>query len=289
MKEIAILGVDLGGTNVRVGKVINNEIKRYFERGISAMSPADVVFREICEAIDTVYDSDIAGIGIGVPSVVDRDKGIVYSVENIPSWKEIPIKEKLEHQYTVPVYVNNDANCFALGEYYFGKGRNYSNIVGLIIGTGLGAGIITNGKLYCGKNCGAGEIGAIPYKDHTIEYYSSGQYFAREYGIDGEQLFTLVQTNEQLAKTVFARFGSELAFAVMVVMYAYDPEIIILGGSVSKAYPFFQKAMWERLQLFTYKHILDRLIIECSEHKDIAVLGAAALFYDAQKSNVITV
>src|SRR5690606_24955530 len=112
-----------------------------------------------------------------VPSVVDVDKGIVYDVQNIPSWKEVPLKAIMEERYGVPVQVNNDANCFALGEKYFGQGRDSKAFIGLTLGTGLGAGIILNDKLYAGPNCGAGEFGMVPYLDYHYEYYASGQFF----------------------------------------------------------------------------------------------------------------
>ena len=119
----------------------------------------------------------IKAIGIGVPSVVDTHTGIVYDVQNIPSWKEVAIAQKMQELYKLPVLVNNDANCFALGEYHFGKGKGTKSMVGVTIGTGIGAGIIINGKLYCGPNCGAGEFGMIGYLDKVVEYYASGQFF----------------------------------------------------------------------------------------------------------------
>jgi glucokinase len=83
---------------------------------------------------------------------VDVEKGIVYSVINIPSWHEVPLKQILEDRFGLPVFVNNDANCFAMGELYYGSGRGYRHLVGLIVGTGLGAGIVVNGRLYSGAN-----------------------------------------------------------------------------------------------------------------------------------------
>src|SRR5262249_7677354 len=149
----------------------------------------EVVLQEIIGGIQAVFDTEVAAIGIGVPSVVDVEKGIVYAVQNIPSWKEVHLKERIEKQFHVPVHVNNDANCFALGECHFGKGRNFRDIVGMVLGTGLGAGIIIDRRLYNGTNCGAGEIGTIPYKGEMIESYASGQFFTRMLGTRGEIVF----------------------------------------------------------------------------------------------------
>ena len=88
-----------------------------------------------------------------------KKEGIVIDVLNIPSWKEVPLKKILEDRFQKPVWLNNDSNCFALGEYHFGKGQGYSNMLGVTIGTGLGTGIILNGKLCSGANGGAGEFG----------------------------------------------------------------------------------------------------------------------------------
>lgn len=281
MSGKTVIGIDMGGTNVRVGKVRGNELIDHFGRPISGRASEDVVLGEIKDAIDRVFDTNVAGIGIGVPSVVDVDKGIVYSVANIPSWKEVYLKDKLEKVYGVPVYVNNDANCFALGESYFGKARDYRNVVGLILGTGLGAGVIINNRLYSGSNCGAGEFGHIPYKDGEFEYYCSGQRFPREYGVSGEEFYERALKGDKEALAIFEAFGRDVGNAVQAILYAVDPEIIVFGGSVSKTYPFFEKGMKETLKSFKYQHALERLVLARSEMKEIPILGAAALYFDA--------
>jgi glucokinase len=279
----SVIGVDLGGTNVRAGKVVGQEITGHRARAITGRGSQEVVLQEIRETIAAVFDRGVAGIGIGVPSLVDVDKGIVYTVENIPSWQEVPLKDILERSFHVPVYVNNDANCFALGELYFGAGRGFRDLVGLVLGTGLGAGIVINGKLYCGRNCGAGEIGTIPFREHTVEYYCSGQFFQNQYGIDGGTLYEQASQGDAAALEKFAVFGDNLGQAVMIALYAYDPEIIILGSSASKAWPFFEDALRQRLKDFAWQHALARVIIQPSQTAEIAVLGAAALYLDARK------
>jgi glucokinase len=283
MSKQAVIGVDLGGTNVRAGKVIGREMTGHRARPITSQGTQDLVLQEIRETISVVFDKQVSAIGIGVPSLVDVDKGIVYTVENIPSWKEVPLKDILEQSFQVPVYVNNDANCFALGELYFGAGRGFQHLVGMILGTGLGAGIIISGKLYCGRNCGAGEIGTISHREHTVEYYCSGQFFQHHYGVDGGTLYEQARQADAQALEKFAVFGDNLGQAVMIALYAYDPEIIVLGGSVSKAWSFFEASLRHRLTDFTWQHALDRLIIQPSETAEIAILGAAALCYDAKK------
>lgn len=283
MNKQTVIGVDLGGTNVRAGKIVDQKMVAHRARAITAHGTEDLVLQEIRETISAVFDSQVSAIGIGVPSLVDVDKGIVYTVENIPSWKKVPLKKILEQFFGIPVHVNNDANCFALGEFYFGAGQGLQHLVGMILGTGLGAGIIINGKLYCGRNCGAGEIGKILYKEHTVEYYCSGQFFQHQYGMDGGMLYERAQQGDTQALEIFNNFGDNLAQAVMIALYAYDPEIIVLGGSVSKAWPFFEKALRRKLESFTYQHALARVVIQPARTPKISVLGAAALCYDAKK------
>ena len=214
---------------------------------------------------------------------MDVDEGIVYSVGNIPSWQKVPLKKNLEQSFGIPVHVNNDANCFALGEFHFGAGRGCRHLVGMVLGTGLGAGIIINGKLYCGGNCGAGEIGKIPFREHTVEYYASGGFFRQLYGMDGRTLCGQARQGDAQALGIFETFGDNLAQAVTIALHAYDPEIIVLGGSVSKAWPYFQKALRRKLESFVYPHALDRVVIQPARTPKISVLGAAALCYAAEK------
>jgi glucokinase len=283
MNKQTFVGVDLGGTNVRAGRIAGNTIAAYQARAISAGSSQDLVLQEIGATIAAVIDRRVKAIGIGVPSLVDVAKGIVYTVGNIPSWQTVPLKKKLEQSFGIPVHVNNDANCFALGEFYFGAGRGQQNLVGMVLGTGLGAGIIINKKLYCGPNCGAGEIGKIGFREHTVEYYCSGEFFRQQYGMDGAALYKQARQGDAHALEIFNVFGDNLAQAVMIALYAYDPEIIVLGGSISKAWPYFRKALQLRLASFTYQHVLARVIIKPARTPKISVLGAAALCYDAAK------
>lgn len=277
---MGILGIDLGGTNVRVGLIKDNLLVRVESLPITKTDSAIDVVNDIAKLIERFSGDAIKGIGIGVPSVVDVENGVVYDVQNIPSWKEVHLKELLEDRFKLPVYVNNDANCFAAGEKYFGKGKNYKNIVGLIIGTGMGAGIIIHDKLYAGKNCGAGEFGTIPYKDKTYEYFCSGQFFTDEFNTTGEELFLRAGTGDKEAIQIFTMYGANLGEAVKLIMYALDPEIIILGGSVSKSFAWFKESMFESISHFSYAKSISNIKIEVSEIENVAILGAAALYHN---------
>jgi glucokinase len=277
-----IIGVDLGGTNARAGLVRNQQLGEVSSVQINPHGSQEEVLDHLCGLIDQTKPQDVDGVGIGVPSVVDLEKGIVYDVQNIPSWQEVPLKSILEEKYSIPVLVNNDANCFALGEKHFGKGVGYQSVIGLIVGTGFAGGIILDGKLYPGMNCGAGEFGMIPYLESIYEHYCAGQFFTRHVGQTGAEVFQRAVEGDREAVEIFAEFGHHVGRGIKMILYAYDPEIIILGGSVRKAFRFFNEAMWESIGSFAFSTSVKSLKIEVSELEHVAILGAAALHYDAE-------
>jgi len=276
-----IIGVDLGGTKVTVGKVADGVVDRLERRDVPAQEDAEVVLSEIMDAIDGVFDSSVTGIGCGVPSVVDVDKGIVFDVENIPSWKEVQLKAALETRFGVPASVNNDANAFVVGEHVYGKARGFRDVVGMTLGTGLGTGVVLNGRLYSGTNCGAGEIGMMVHKGLTLEDYCSGQFFQRECGVAGQEVYRRARAGEAEYLEAFERYGSELSEAVMIALYAYDPQAVIFGGSISAAFDLFETGLRRGLERFAYPHVVERLVMAPSTLENAAVLGAAALYVDA--------
>ena len=280
MEKKNILGIDLGATNVRGGLVNKNSISAIVSSRIHSHGSAEEVLGDVTGTIDKLMNDSVAAIGIGVPSVVDIEQGIVYDVQYIPSWKEVPLKKILEEKYAVPVFVNNDANCFALGEYYFGKGRGSDSMIGLTLGTGIGADIIINRRLYAGSNCGAGEFGMVDYLDHCYEYYGSGQFFQNVYHADGEIVFQKAKAGDPQALQWYAEMGTHLGNTIKTIMYTYDPSLIIFGGSVRFAWPYFKETMWERIHTFAFTKSIGRLRIELSELDNSGILGAAALYYD---------
>jgi glucokinase len=278
---VSIIGVDLGGTNVRAGLVEDGKLIRVVTAAIRGEGTEAEVLEDVCGVINPLVGKGLEGLGVGVPSIVDLKEGIVYDVQNIRSWKTVPLKAILERKYGLPCYINNDANCFAAAEKYFGKGKTYDNIVGLIMGTGLGAGIIANGRLFSGANCGAGEFGMIAYLEHNYEYYACGQFFRHVHNASGKEVAERAGQGDPEALTMFTEFGNHLGQAIKAILYAADPEIVILGGSVSRSYGFFKDAMWRAVQDFAYGITVRKIKIEVSEIENIAILGAAALYLDA--------
>lgn len=282
MDQIKIIGIDLGATNIRGAIVQDEEISAITSRRIHTKGTEEQVLEDVYSLIDALIGKDVKAIGIGVPSVVDVKLGIVYDVVHIPSWKEVHLKELLENRYRIPVFVNNDANCFALGEHHFGKGKGIDNMIGLTIGTGVGAGIIVNNQLYAGANCGAGEFGMVDYLDRDYEYYCSGSFFKNVYGLNGEDVFKDAQKGDAHALKLYREMGTHLGNAIKMIMYTCDPELIILGGAVHLAYEYFQQSMWQRIKTFAFTKSIDKLKIETSALENSGIFGAAALYYDAQ-------
>ena len=277
------LGIDLGGTNIRGGLVNENDLQGITSRRINAMGSVEEVLQELFSFTDGIINKSVKSIGIGVPGLVDVEQGIVFDVINIPSWKEVPLQKRMQERYDLPVIINNDANCFALGEFYFGKGKGCNSMVGITIGTGLGSGLILNKKLYSGKNGGAGEFGMADYMDQYYEYYASGQYFANVYKTDGEAVYKKAKEGNDQAIKMYEEMGTHLGNAIKTIMYALDVELIILGGSVRHAFPFFSKTMWQQLKTFAFQKSIAGLKIEVSGLDNSGILGAAALYDDLYK------
>jgi glucokinase len=273
------IGVDLGGTNVRASLVDDSgKLYHYRKERFRNDASLDDTLLQLITFIRPLLTPAVRGIGIGVPSVVDPVKGIVYNVTNIPSWTVVPLAERLRAEFSIPVAVNNDVNCFSLGEYHYGVLAGYNHVVGMSCGTGLGSGIITNGKLITGARCGAGEIGLMNYLDRNIEYYASGNFFRVYYNITAEAANKRASGGDEEMIEGWATFGRHLAEAIKTVMYAYDPEAISIGGSLSKAFQHFEKPMRNALLTgFEFPESIRQVRIFQSTDENISVIGAASL------------
>jgi len=272
-----LIGVDLGGTKVAVGRIRDGELLQLVKRSVPAHEDKDTVLTVVMDAIAEAATPEVTAIGCGVPSVVDVTEGIVREVGNIPSWKAVPLRAGLEERFGIPAAIDNDANAFALGELVFGAGRGRRHLVGITLGTGLGAGVVMDGRLLHGANCGVGELGKTARKGLRLEDWCAGPYFQREWGADADELHRHAREGDEEAFRAFDAYGEELSAAIMRALYVYDPEMIVLGGSISTAFDLFEPRMREGLESFAYPHIIDRLVIEPSRLENVAVLGAAAL------------
>ena len=277
MVEDEYIGIDIGGTTINLGVIQNNRVTKTDAVLVRKDATKGETLQSLYQLIRENLTNRVVGIGVGVPAVVDPVSGIVYDVQNINDWDEVALKMLLELEFSLPVYINNDANCFALGEFMYGENNQSKQFVGLSLGTGLGMGIIIDNMLYNGVLCGAGEIGMLAYKDSIVEHYTGSFFFTKYYNVSAKDLAALAEKGDEKALKAFYDYGIHLAEAIKSILYMLAPDKIVLGGSISQAYPLFKESMLEGLKSFAYQKQIENLIIDVSKTKGSALLGAASL------------
>ena len=273
------LGIDLGGTNLCLGLVDNGKVISMtsvpsFERSFTL----EQTLEYLADQVSAVFTESVEKVGIGVPSVVDVNKGIVYDAANIPSWKEVHLKEFLEDRFGVPVNINNDANCYAMGAYgLYPEDARPETLVTVTLGTGMGIGVVDHGRLICGVNCGAGELGYLDYNGGCLEEFCSKQFFAK-YNVDSYELGKATEAGDENAKAIFEEFGTHLGYAVTLLMYAYDPSHIVFGGGIANAMHLFREPMMKAVRArFPFSANVDRLQIDVQTSGETPIIGASLL------------
>ena len=278
MQQTSLVVIDLGGTKINFGLYraghIEHNIVKPFDATLSVKD--SILFIKQC--IDEIKASDTRGIAIGVPSIVDVKQGIVFDAANIKSWEKVYLKDELEALLKLPVYINNDVNCFVQGEHLLKQSEGFQDMVGLCLGTGLGSGIVLQNNVYSGVNGCAGEVGNFSYLDSCLDDYCSGQFFKNNYFESGEILAKKAHAGDKEALAAFEQFGQHLSVAISHLMLILDPQIIVIGGSVAKSFDLFIDSLWKNLAEFPYKSVIDNLKIEQSTQKNSALLGAAHLY-----------
>ncbi len=277
LNHLKTLGIDIGGTNIDLGLVAAGQLleKKSFE--VDNFKDRQELLDQLITTIGSFDLKGVRGIGLGVPGIIDPDKGFIHDLQNLPMWYKLPLAEILNKEFSLPVKLNNDAGCYALGHAHYGQGRLYKNFVALTLGTGLGLGIIINGTLYSGMMAGAGEIGMLPYEAGIVEDYAASAFFVRHYGQSAKALYDQARQNSEMAVEAFNHYGLHLGNAIKIVMSMYAPEAIIIGGSIAKAYPFFWQSMKKAISNFEYTQQLDNTVVVAAQHQDMGVMGAAAL------------
>jgi len=279
-----VIGVDLGGTNINAA-LLNSEgkiIKKY-ETPTKASKGSKIIVNNIISAINKVKQEKISGIGIGSPGPLDYKKGIIKNAVNLP-FKNLPLKKIIQDKFKTKTYLDNDANCFGLAEAVFGQGKEHENVVGITLGTGLGGSLIINKKIYRGRS-NAAELGHLTInhkgpisrcKNHgCIETHVSARGIKRLHGYSNPiHIEKLALKGDKEAIETYKKMGYYLGISLTNIAYAFDPNIIIIGGKISNAWNLFYKTM--------NKTIKERYFgkppkIAKSRLKDPGILGAAAL------------
>ena len=261
------IGVDIGGTSIK-GAFINEkgEIFNRFSMKTFKEEPVEDCIDKLCDIINEEVKKSghkVAGIGIGIPGMLDMDNGIVYYSPNLPTWSDFHIKEFMEKRTGIEVVINNDANVAALGEAKLGSGSNYKNSIMITLGTGVGGGIVIDGKLYDGNKHQGGELGhmSIDFNGREcgcgrrgcVEAYASATALIKDTkeamrenpdsllfevekeldGIDARNAFIAEARGDKAAKEVIDNYVKYLSEGLLNYCNIFRPEVIILSGGVA--------------------------------------------------------
>jgi len=243
-----ILCFDVGGTFIKCG-IVNSEgniiADSKFPTPLSncRRSIPDAILKQINRIIGNF---DIDSIGISTAGQVDSEKGIItYANENLPDFTGCRLADNIKKSTGLNTFVENDANCAAIGEMRFGAGKDVNSFICITLGTGVGGSIILNGKLYKGVHNSAGEIGYLKAGNSCLDKSASTAALLNNYktltdqDIDGLKLFELIKNKNKIALLVYNEFLNNLVDGILNSVYVIDPELIIIGGGVSAQGSFF--------------------------------------------------
>jgi len=257
MKGRAAIGIDLGGTKILTGAIDfdGNLIGTPVKVPTIGKDPADAIVGRLFESVERfVGDSgmsinDFEGIGIGSTGPLDLETGYILECPQLPNMNFFPVRDTIQDYFGIPAYLNNDANCLIYGESLFGAGADKRNIIGFTLGTGLGCALVIDKKLINGATGTAGEIWISPYKSGNIEDIVSGDGIAKIYKeLSGQEsssadIYHLASEGDPMALQTWREYGEHLAVPISWSINIIDPDIVILGGSITAAYPYFKGSL----------------------------------------------
>ncbi len=275
------IGLDIGGHFIKAGLIDKGSVKRFTE--FPAGTGREGFLASINLAIEDVLEPGLEGIGVGCPGPADYKKGIILDTPNIP----IPgfnLRQYLQKKFNLPLAFTNDAIAFSVGEALYGAGRGKNLILGITLGTGLGGGIILNGKPMVGKG-NAGHFSSLilcnqPSKDHYFKYFSF-EVLCSERGLlarapkfnSAKAVAEAAITGNRQARAAFDEYGHDLGLGIGSLIAAFDPDVVVVGGGISRAWPLFEKTMNQAVAEVT--HISAKVVKQQNPHS--AVLGAAEI------------
>jgi len=262
MDNKIIIGVDLGGTKIMTGAIDREGSVLGFPVKIptGGNDNAAAIVKRITGSVEEILGNlnrpinDVAGIGIGSTGPLDIAEGTILECPQLPNMHFFPLRKTIQEYFGIPVSVNNDANCLIYAESIFGAAADKRNVVGFTLGTGIGCAVILDRKIFNGSTGTAAEIWPSPYRSGIIEDYVSGAGVSGIYkSISGRdktsyEVYNLALEGESHALQTWIEFGAHLAVPVAWAINLIDPEVIILGGSISEAFPLFKNSMEENLR-----------------------------------------
>jgi glucokinase len=303
------IGIDFGGTSIKSGLVRNGEIvHRGNPMDTQELGKPDAIIDALVNLVGHFgeLDPQLAGIGIGLPGLVDSVNGVVHELTNVQGWEEIPLRQILRDRTGLPVTVENDAKAMAYGEWKYGAAKNGVNVICMTLGTGVGGALILDGRLYRGTNHSAGEIGHMsidyrgrpgPYGNYGCleEYIGNSQIAARaveRYRAAGRELKPEQCTPLDLEKAadggdavalqLWDDLGDELGAALASVVWVVNPDIIVIGGGVAKAGDLLFVPVIRSVRARTFELInRDLRIVPAALGNDAGIIGNAALVLES--------
>ncbi len=313
MKKV-VIGVDVGGTNLRAALINESgKIMSRKSRPSEAKKGIDFVTENLINLInETKKEKKIYGIGIGIPGIIDSSTGVLTQAPNISKVKNYPFKEILLNKLgpDIPVILENDANCAAVGEWWIGAGKDVNSLIMLTLGTGLGGGIILRGKLWSGVNGMGGEIGHMTIDPDgpkcncgnfgCVESFASAEAIRRmvKEGLRNSKLKTMLRNEikrtsihdipeivgtaakkgDKFALSVWESFGKALGIAMANLTNLLNVEMIIIGGGLSNSWDLFIDAVINEARKRGLRAPMDNIDIKkCELGDDAGLLGAAYL------------
>jgi glucokinase len=301
-KGLAI-GIDLGGTNLRVALVTRDgEIIRK-EKEPTSEKILDSLFR----LSDSIFSEDIAGIGLGVAGLVDREGGKITISPNIPAIVGINLAKEIRERFRVPVFIENDANAAALGEKWIGAGKEFSDFVLFTLGTGIGGGIIKDTKLLDvaaeighmtinadGEKCHCGNSGCLEAyasvrailskvisalekgRESMLKQFHNGNF----YKLSAEDIYRTALEGDSLAREVLKEAGRYLGIGIANIVNVMSPEAIILAGGLKGAWDIYVQEAIKEASKRAFKKLFDAVkIIPSLLGDEAGIIGSAGLVF----------
>lgn len=322
-KEKFYLGIDLGGTKIAVALVDSSgHIVSNSRDWTKAEEGREKVLARICGLVDKVLHEaktprgQVTGLGIGAPGAIDRHMGIVHSMTNLPGWEDFSLKEYFGKIYRIPVVLDNDANAAALGEYLFGAGQGFADMIYITVSTGVGGGIISDGHLLHGTWGMAGEVGHMVLDPNgelcncgnrgCWETISSGTAIAREAKrqlelggkslitelvppggeVKAEHVFQARLQGDLMAKALTDRALDYLGIGVANLVNVLSPGRVVIGGGVTNAGEILFQAVRNKVDELAFGPAVRVEIVPAKLGTKAGVIGAAALVSNLQGSGV---
>lgn len=286
------IGIDLGGTNIRVG-LLNNEgvILKEKRELTEAENGPEYIIEKLKSMISTVKGNyNIEAIGIGMPGSLDPYKGIVLNAVNLHGWKNIHLSKTLEQYFDTPCFIENDCNVGALAEALDGAGKGFPIVFYIAIGTGVGGGLCINEEIISGSTGHAGEIANIIVKESkfkhgylnygSLESFVSGTSILRmtkDKGLNiqyANEIFSLADNGNTIASEIAEIVVDSLARGMSAIAHVVNPHIFVIGGGVTVSTPNFIERVNNKFNQYIYPVMKNKIHIELSQIQDPGIIGA---------------